>query len=183
MISSILFNPFKKLAGFKALLLGIAIMLITSGIAYFSYCHFDGALDAHIGESGAFRVYVLEFVIDWLSIAIIFYLTGILFSKSRIRWFDVAGTTALARYPYLFLALLAFALPITKEGFPIINIRFIVVTILILLVTIWYIALLYNAFRVSCNLKKEKAIPAFIVALIIAEILSKLVFHFLPLYY
>jgi len=44
---------------------------------------------------------------------------------------------------------------------------------------IWMITLKYNAYSVSCHLKGSKAIVSFIGALIVAEIISKLVLVFL----
>ncbi len=41
-----LFNPFKYIAGAKALLIGLALMLATAVIASFSLTHFDGVIDA-----------------------------------------------------------------------------------------------------------------------------------------
>jgi hypothetical protein len=41
------------------------------------------------------------------------------------------------------------------------------------------IVLMYNAYSVSCNLKGTKAVVSFIGALLVAEILSKLIFIFL----
>lgn len=44
-----------------------------------------------------------------------------------------------------------------------------------LLFMIWMISLLYHAFAISCNMKGAKAIWSFIVALILAELLSKFI--------
>ncbi|HET8573193.1 MAG TPA: YIP1 family protein [Edaphocola sp.] len=182
MIQEILFNPFKKLAGSKALGIGLAILLVTAVIAGFSHCHFDGALDAHMGADLPAWVYYLEALIAWGITALVFYLTGVIFSTSKIRLVDVLGTTALARYPFFFMAILGFGMPepTSSVGLPFAN-TYIVISLLSVLIAIWNIALLYHAFSVSCNLKKSKGVKAFIVALIVAEIISKIAFYFLYL--
>lgn len=182
MIQELLFNPFKKLAGGKALGIGLAILLLTAFIASFSHCHFDGVLDAHVGAETPIWFYYIEALIVWSITALVFYGTGIIFSASKIRLIDVLGTTALARYPFFFMAIVSFALPTMRPNeLPDLTPSFVLVTIVMVLLSIWYIALLYHAFSVSCNLKRNKGIGAFIGALIVAEIISKIIFHFLYL--
>jgi len=48
-LSQWLFDPFRFIAGFKALLLGLAIILISVFVGSFSNTHFDGVLDVHTG--------------------------------------------------------------------------------------------------------------------------------------
>ena len=50
---------------------------------------------------------------------------------------------------------------------------FVIAVIIALLMTIWMVALMYKAYAVSCNLKGAKAIVTFIVSLILAEAVSK----------
>jgi len=182
MIQEILFNPFKKLAGGKALGIGLAILLLTAFAAGFSNCHFDGVLDAHVGAELPDWVYYLESLMAWGISALVFYLAGVIFSPSKIRLIDILGTTALARYPFFFIALISFALPnLRPDELPPLTPPFVFVSIVMVLISIWYIALLYHAFSVSCNLKKNKGIWAFIGAIIVAEIISKIAFHYLYL--
>ena len=56
----------------------------------------------------------LEGIINWLTVTLILYITGLIISKSSIRFIDVAGTQALARFPYLFAALSNFIFPTEK---------------------------------------------------------------------
>lgn len=177
MIKTILFNPFKKIAGGRALALGGAIMAITAVIAYFSHCHFDGVLDAHVGHASPMYVYFLESIISWIFTVAAFYIAGRLFSSSDIRLIDVAGTIALARYPFLFIAAASFLVPeLTLDTFDV-SMQLIVASFIMLLGVIWFVALLYNAVMVSCNFKTNKAV-IFIVTLIIAEVVSKIFFSY-----
>ena len=50
-LSQWLFNPFRFIAGFQALLIGLAIILLSGFIGSFGNTHFDGVLDVHKGLS------------------------------------------------------------------------------------------------------------------------------------
>jgi hypothetical protein len=105
----------------------------------------------------------------------------------------MAGTLALSQAPKIFLALFGFT-PIASAMGEIVQINamdtlllfiqeniiwisiFGIVSILFIL---WSIFWMYNAYSVSGNLKGGKGILSFIVALILAEILSKIgLFYF-----
>lgn len=172
-----LFNPFLKIAGYKALIYGWLIILITAFIAFFSHTHFDGAIDVHGGATTLWWGYLLEPFVAWLSVTIIFYSMGLLFSQSKIRFADVAGTFALARFPMLFVALLYFLPMPDIKALDKINFLMILNVIGILICSIWMIALFYNAYSVSCNLKKGKAAWTFILGLIVAEIISQIILY------
>lgn len=174
-----LFNPFTYVAGFKALVIGFIIMAITLVTAFYSNTHFDGAIDAHIGLQATFPLFVYEQLIAWGSVVFIFFLTGLILSGTRFRFIDIAGTVALARAPMLLVAIAGFipALHNAKPGH--IDNTVIALGLVLIFPIIWFIALLYNAFTTSLNLKGTKAIVGFIVALIMAEILSLSLNHFI----
>jgi len=93
-----LFNPFVYIAGARSLVIGWVIMLITACICMYSHTHFDGVLDAHNGRVTLASMYFIEPFTDWICLVLALYLGGIIFSKSTIRFIDVAGTLALARW-------------------------------------------------------------------------------------
>jgi hypothetical protein len=180
-----LFNPFKFIAGWKALVVGWAIMLLTAGIAFLGKTHFNGVIDAHTGIPAPFFIFVLDGFIAWALTVIFFYGSALLFSGSSTRLIDVAGTMALARAPMLIVAFLFLAMPPLKDIRQIRDIHDIDSMVLFislgaLVFTIWMIALMYHAFTVSTNMKGRKAIWVFIVTLVIAEIASQFIFY--PLY-
>lgn len=179
----ILFNPFEKIAGFQALILGWFIILLSGIIAYFSNCHFNGVIDAHFGAKTLWWVYLAESFVAWASISIVYYFTGVLFSQSKIRFADVAGTLALARYPMLFVALLAFGPMPDPKALDQINLVILLNIFATLIFSIWMIALFFNAYKISCNMKGAKAVWTFIIGLIIAEIISKIVLYQLNLHF
>jgi hypothetical protein len=171
-----LFNPFKYIAGFKSLIAGWIIILITAFIAYYSHTHFDGAIDVHKGH----KIYpvwyfVAEPLLAWGIVVIVFFAAGKFFSSSAIRFIDIAGTFAFARWPFFFLAITNFIKPDIKDVMHLSPLTY-VCAFISLGFSVWIVALMYNAFKVSCNIKGQKSVWVFIGALLIAEALSKVIF-------
>jgi len=59
-----LFNPFHYVAGWTALLVGLALVLAASFIGSLSNSHFDGVLDFHTGMPAPLWVFMCEGLID-----------------------------------------------------------------------------------------------------------------------
>ena len=186
-----LFNPFHYLAGGKSLLIGLVLIAIAGCIAYFSNSHFDGVLDFHFGMKLPIWFMMAEGFIDWLSLAVVLLIAGMIISRTRFRVIDIFGTQALARFPCLFMALVALlpgynslinkiiANPMNAATIIFENIGaliiLMIVGIVILIMVIWMLVLMYRAFAVSFNVSGWKAIVSFIIGLIIAEVISKIV--------
>lgn len=186
-----LFNPFVYIAGAKALVIGLACMLATGVISFYSHVHFDGVVDIHPGRVSTLQVHLLEQLIIWAVPVVIFYLAGVIFSHSSIRIIDIAGTIAMSRWVMIFIAIIGFAMhvpsvmPKTLDDMrTLLTPSFIFFTVINLLAVIWMITLLYNAFVTSCNIKGGKATGIFIVSLLISEIIASLIIHplLLPLF-
>lgn len=180
-MKQLLIRPFVIIAGGRALLYGLLACILTAVMAMLSNCHFDGAIDAHVGAGSSWWVYFLEPVINLACVTICFYIAGRMVSASAIRLIDVAGTLAFARWPMLFVALL-FLLPMPEPGqMP--GPLSLVAIMLILIASIGMIALMYQAYTVSCNVKGTKATVSFIGALLAAELISKILFYQLNFLY
>jgi hypothetical protein len=166
-----LYNPFERIAGWQALIIGMIAMALTAVTGKLNHVAFDGALDAHAGATFGFSTAFAMQAIALLSLSIVMWIAGIIFSKSRVRIIDVVGTMSLARVPMLLLAIICF-LPVVPNSlfdFP----RLIIFVIIIIPIYIWMIALMYNAYSVSCHLNGSRAVISFIGALAVAEIVSK----------
>ena len=167
-----LFNPFTYIAGLKALVIGFVFMAITLVLSFYSSTHFDGAIDAHIGRHAPLSLYALEQLIAWGSVVLTFFIAGLILSRTKFRFIDIAGTVALSRSPMLLVAIIGF-LPVFHNIQPgHISTAVLAVSIIMLIPVIWMIALLFNGFTTSVNIKGTKAIIGFIIALILAELLS-----------
>lgn len=190
-----LFNPFGRIAGLKSLLLGLMIMLITSVIAYFSNARFDGVIDMHGGPDVAYYYYLIDGLIAWLSMLVIFYPLSLFVTKFKSRFIDVAGTLILARFPMIIDALILFYLKnsevnkfleslVLKTNI-VYNIQimdwmfFVGSMLLMIMTTVWFVALCYNSYKVNTNLKGVKAVWIFVVGILLAEILSKILFYYI----
>lgn len=188
-LKDILFRPFRFVAGWEALLPGIVLMVLLSYLGYTSKTYFDGALDIHLGSLNHTLPYLLHLwyqLSSWICLTAILYITAKLASKSSIRLLDMAGTLALSRIPLILITLFAFIpnvhiaiepnadlqsmIQLLSE-----NIIWLILTSIVsIVVMVWWIALMYNAYSISSNLKGTKAGVSFAIGLIVAEILSKI---------
>ncbi|MDR3093665.1 MAG: DUF3887 domain-containing protein [Bacteroidales bacterium] len=162
-----LLNPFERIAGWKALTTGLAVMALTALAGVYSGIGFKGVLDVHIYETSISMALICQ-IVNLLSITLLMWLGALLLFKSRsLRLVDVAGTLALARAPYLLAALFGFLSPLMTNMVYVISF-----SLFAIVVIIWTVALMYNACAVSCHLKGTKGTIFFIVGVILAEVLS-----------
>ena len=177
-----LFNPFRYIAGAKALVFGIifintsSLLLHSGGLIQDSYIHIGMA------TASLWKVIAMQ-MLWWILPAALLYLCGVLFSKSKIRVIDILGTTAFAQLIMLLMiapmllpavqscteqmvtAVMSGATPTTTLPFVIFAVWS---TICLLLFYIWN----YNAFAVSCNLRGAKAILLFIAVQVVVTIIG-----------
>lgn len=188
---NLLFQPFVFVAGGGALVAGLVIMLLTGWLGWLSGTHFDGVLDAHIGWGGPLWFALAEGVANWLCMTVPALVAGKLLSKSAFRMIDLAGTQALARWPMLLISLaclpdavgrfskrLAETVLKPTPELPALDgdaVVFLMTLVLMLACTVWMVALMYQSFSISCNVRGGKAVGTFVVVLLLAETLSKVV--------
>ncbi|MGZ4988225.1 MAG: hypothetical protein ACXWBP_09295, partial [Limisphaerales bacterium] len=184
---TLLFNPSVYVAGAQALILGIIAILLTSLIGSFGNAHFDGVLDSHVGAAAPLWLYFAEGLIDWLCLTIVLWICGKIISKTMFRAVDIIGTQALARWPALFISLLALPpafqqfstelLAQLQKGDFNVNVRHLTVFLMLVVAmvpfVVWMVRLMYKSFSVVCNVRGGKAIGTFVIGLLIAEALSK----------
>jgi len=185
----LLYKPFIYLAGSKALALGLGAILLASSIGAASNAHFDGVLDMHVGADLPVWVFLSEGIMNWLCLGIVLLIAGRIISRTSFRTIDLFGTQALARWPAVFIALSA--LPKGSQRFiqalvdqlrsgmsprfnPADAVAFVVMIGVTLACVIWMVALMYQSFSISCNVRGAKAIITFIGGLFVAEVLSKI---------
>lgn len=186
-----IFNPFKYIAGKTSLIIGILVLLITAFISSQSNIHFPDTISVKASLDFSLQYYIIQNFANWIIVSVIFYIISIIASKSKVRIIDVFGTQALARFPYLIASFTGFSNSINifgkyllsefmNQGEPIelsAGNMFMAILIMIftLLLTIWLVTLMYNAFKVSANLKGSKSGLLFTAGLIISIILTSLV--------
>jgi len=183
-------HPFRYLGGWPSVAVGGAIVLISAFVSSLSGVHFPDVLSVKVGSTISFIDLLKQALVNWTVLATMFYIAGLLFSQTKPRFVDVAGTLAVARFPYLLAsftgfggALLEFgnyiiAKQLTPQQVPTISMSVITIAILLLILqivlTVWMVALMYQAFAVSVNLKGGKCATVFTVTLIVTVIVSNL---------
>ena len=170
---NLLWNPFTRIAGGQAFWTGIAVVLLSAVIGKYANLNFDGALDAHFydGKLTLFRVLCVS-LIDVLSVFAVMTLGAFILTKN-FRMVDILATMTLARAPFILLSILGLFVtqPNLKEMMqdPMIILSykmFLIFGLFSLPVMVWYIALLYNAFKVSTGTNGGKMIAVFVFALL-----------------
>ncbi|MFA5424432.1 MAG: hypothetical protein WC374_11315 [Phycisphaerae bacterium] len=188
-VGEYLFNPFQKIAGLKSLFIGLDFITVTALIAWLGNVHFDGVLDTHIGREATIGFFIIEGLINWLSLAFVLSVIAFIVARSKWRIVDVFGTQALARWPMMITALVM--LPSANRRFMDFMIArflqnnisvkinygdaiiFTAAAIVAIVMLVWMIFLMYRAYTVSCNLRGVRAVVSFILGLFLAEVLSK----------
>lgn len=186
-----IFNPFRYIAGGRALLLGLTVMVFTAILAWFSNIHFPDVISLKASPGIPLPYLLLQVFANWLVLSATLYIFAKAASSSSIRAIDIFGTQALARFPYFPGALIGFSgamdrfaqFIISKTIQPDLQVTIstidigvaVIMMIVSLLLLIWLITLMYNAFSISANMKGAKAIVGFIVCLIISVAITMLI--------
>lgn len=176
----LLYNPFERIAGWKAFFIGISIVSISVVIAYYGNQYYKGAMNIRIVENANLGYAFLSQAIGLLCMVLLFFVAGLVFSKG-VRFQDVLGTTTLARYPYIIPAFFGYFMDldsINEIGMSILSgeipsignlISLTVIGLVMVLVLVWYVALLWNAFRISTDIKGGKGVIIFITDLVMTD--------------
>ncbi len=182
-----LFNPFRYIAGAKALIFGLVFIVASTLLLYSGGFIQDSYIHIGMADAPLWHVATMHFI-WWLLPALLLYLCGLALSKSKIRIIDILGTTAFAQLILLMMiapmllpvvmnnmlesvaSLQTGAVPDMAEFTPMI-IYSIWSLICLVLFYIWN----YNAFAVSCNVGGWKAIVLFIGVQVVVTIVGTLI--------
>lgn len=183
---SLVWNPFTKIAGYQAFLIGFVIAILAAIIGQIGNLFFDGAIDAHGGATQFTMLEaVLMVIIDIVAITFVMYLLSLAVTRN-FRFADVLGTMTLARFPFLILSILALFTtfpevenmlvnPLVILSYP----SFILFMFVSIFIAVWVIILMFNALKVSTGLKRSSLVTIFIVGIIIAELISKILIYYI----
>ncbi len=176
-------NPFEKLAGSKALLLGMLLMLLGAFLASCFNARFDGVLDLHFGYGSSMAKPFTDQLISWLCLCLVFYVSALV-CGARPRPVDIMGTFALARAPFTwtpivnctgFVSYLSEKISPTDRQLDLSageTVILVILLCLVLLSLVWMTTLYFKAYKTCSNLKGNTLAISFIIGLLIAEILS-----------
>lgn len=162
---NLVLNPFERIAGFQALGWGLLGMVVSTVICYLSGWHYHGLLHFGPAPNPAWWCYAIEHLVVWIVPAVLFYLGGLILSRSKIRVIDVLGTVAFAQLPLILMNLFNLLPPIQNMTKVDMNIPpaellaqpgFLVgvwLSLIGVVFLVWALVWMFNALKVSCNLK------------------------------
>jgi len=176
-------DPFHFIGAHESFLFGLLIILVTGFVGSLTNTHFDGVLDIHTGAAGPLWVFLAPGFINWLSLALPLYLAAWAVSGRRIRLSDVLGYQAFARTPMLVAVLFTLIPAFQRQVLqPTVFTGDTLVFAVVLLVLIGMIVLMvvwmYKGFVRAARRRGWKTVAAFIVALVVGEIISKAAFYY-----
>lgn len=186
-MKTLLFNPFIRYSEKQLLVTGILTATVGVFLATVTNTHFDGVLDTHFGENVTLITAASESLINTLSIVVVFFVLGKIINR-KTRFIDILNIALIVKIPAYFLALFNINnwMHTATGGFmknmanPM-EVEFSTNDIVLLFffslvgfaVLAWLVTLLYNGFKIATNLKGIKHIIMFILAIIVSEIISK----------
>jgi hypothetical protein len=172
-----LFHPFERLSSKTTLGIAFVVALCSLALSRWSI-HFDGALDLHTNIVPVlWKVAFMEQVVAWPVTAISLWALAKVLHK-QIRLSDFIGFVGVARLPLL-LAAVSLVLVVQNSLFTQTYQSFTQSSFLLLIgVTLpwycWFIALLFNAYKVASGMRGTKLIVSFMVGIFLAETISKI---------
>lgn len=183
-----IFNPFQNYSEKQLVLFGSIITIIATALTVLLNGRFDGVLDLHFVEKTTIAKVLYDLIIDLLILTILLFIIGKLVNK-KTRLIDILATTIIAKIPFYFLlffnindkmflvteklmSMVSKNNPINIETSEMILLVFSGIATFTCL--IWSIILLFNGFKTATNSKETKHVLLFIVTIIIAEVLSKI---------
>jgi len=192
-MKTLLFKPFEKYSEQKLLIVGIIGTLTGAFLTYLFNCKFSRALkiipidDASIGQSVINSIVIVVCLTLFL-----FIVAKYIYKKTRL--IDIFVTAMVAYIPLYILTLLNInnnlkvltedaikhaSLELANQVPLNIHIPLLLVRLLNFAILAWFITLLYNGFKTAANAKGTKAIVVFAIALLLADVVSKIVIHLL----
>ena len=186
-VATWLLRPFEKIAGWPALLWGLAGMALSTLLSYLAGYHYHGLLHFGPAPNDAWWVYAVEHLVVWLIPALLFWVGGLILSRSRIRPVDVFGTVAFAQLPFLGMNLYEFTPPmqrmaefdfnrpmteiISDSSFLTDSMWSLFGVLFLVLGLIW----MFNALKVSCNLKGTKLGLLYAIAVLGGDAITRII--------
>ena len=166
------------------------ILVVAASIGYLGTCHFDGVFDIHVGRASPLWYHVVELVVVWVVTAGALSLWARLLLPAQPAPRAHFLGQALARAPAVPAAIVALTpsfqdfttqtvevLSRIEEGAPIQAADLPPIhwgVVFMGVMTAWFVALSYVAFTRAVNAPRRRRLLAFVVALVTAEIATKL---------
>lgn len=174
-------NPFRYLPLRQALCWGIVTLILTSVFCWQVGLRMTSLTQINYA-GGALWKATLQQIVVWLLFSVVLYIAGVIMSRSKVRFWDVASFNLFARIPFN-LSLLIFAVPMVRSIMGLAmdgNIARMmeyanilsIIGIVTLAFVVWYYYWSYKAFAEATNVKNGRGVATFIVSYIVTYLLS-----------
>lgn len=191
-MNRLIYNPFEKFNEKQLLTFGSIALLVGSALAISFAARFDGIIDMHLSDTVTWWQPLADNLINTLVLSLLLFATGKNTNK-RTRFIDVLNATLVARSLFYLLPLTNIGGYLSRATDSIINAGaditkidpmalglLSVLGILSIVLLVWAMALLYHGYRVAANVKTTPQVLAFVAAVIVAEVISKLLIYNIP---
>lgn len=192
-MKTILFKPFERYSEKTLIVVGGVFTVVGSFLGSIFHSRFDGVLDMHVVSSAPFYQVLLDNLINVFCLVLFLFLAAKYINR-KTRLIDILTASMVARIPYylvVFGNINGVVGKASEEVIQLVNPEMIgevaISSLLIvigfgllsILFLVWYLALLFNGFKVASNAKGKKPIVLFILSILLAEVLSKVLIHYL----
>jgi len=174
----IIYNPFPSVSVATGLFLAALAVLAGFGVALLGV-RFDGALDLHLAPTNLSEA-ALDAANSWFTTVVVFWLASLIVARQG-RIIDFLIAVGIARWPIVLAGLALggiFSYPAslveqaeTNPNSPML----ILAALIVLPAIVWMMTLLFHGFKYASGLRGGRLTVTFIVAIVVAEILSKVV--------
>ncbi len=188
--SSMLLNPFQKIAGGRALIIGIMIMLSMAYIGVTGKTYFLSPLSIVNASALAPQTKAINFLllayqngVAWLVLVAFFMGSTHLLQKRKIRLVDFLGTVALALFPSLLVTIFVCIVRIMNpsfleidltQGLPIhASMNEMVFGLVISSLMIWQLITYFYALKESSGMVGRKLCLSFIVSMVLSIFIAQ----------
>lgn len=169
--TTLLYKPFIFIAGYSSFAIGTLVIIFTTYLAFITGTHYNGLLNVYFAQDTPYVFYFIEQISHWFFLTILLFVSGTFLSKSKIRFIDVIGTQAMARVPLLLLPIIKMLPPF--ESLMINSLQMNLLIALYIILVMWSITLMFNAYKISCNVRHQSLVTSFILAILMSEFFTK----------
>lgn len=183
------YNPFESHSEKQLLLVGLVFTIIGSFLAMQFETRFDGMFDSHFANNLGYQPFLDNLIAIACLVTVLFAAGKMINTKTR--FIDIVNTSLVSRVP-LYLTcffnaggllsdvtekLLQSASPADIDAISGSDLALLtIVGFLGIILLIWFFLLLWNGFKVATNARGIKHIAIFIVAILVGEAISKIIF-------
>lgn len=174
-------NPFRTLPLRQTICWGIVVLILISVFCWQVGLRMTSLTQINYA-GGALWKATLQQIAVWLLFSVVLYVAGVIMSRSKVRFWDVASFNLFARIPFN-LSLLMFAIPMVRsimglamDGNMTRMMEYAttlsIVGLVSLLFSVWYFYWSYKAFAEATNVKNGRGVVTFIISYLVAYAIS-----------